>query len=375
MAESLDWYRLTADEEAKVASPALLIYVDRVEENLRRMLAMAGDSARLRPHVKTHKLPQVVAMKLRHGITKFKVATIAEAEMTAAAGGPDVLLAYQPVGPSVGRVIELVKKFPGTRFSVLADNVGTVGELSKAASAAGITLDVLIDLNVGQDRTGVPPGDEAVAVYRAIATSPSLKAGGLHAYDGHLQSPDEAWLTKSAAEAFEPVIALRRRLVDEGLPVPKVVASGTPTSRLNVGRHDFEVEVGAGTTVLWDFGQEEKSPDLKFLMAAVLLTRVISKPAEARVCVDLGHKAVAAEMPQPRVRFLNLPDAEPVLQSEEHLVIKTSRAKELKVGDVLYGVPRHVCPTVALHAEAVVVRDGRVIDRWPIAARARRITV
>ena len=125
--------------------------------------------------------------------------------------------------------------------------------------------------------------------------------------------------------------------------------------------------------MLWDFGYADLLPDLPFEIAALVLTRVVSKPGGKRLCLDLGHKAIAAENPQPRVRFLNLPDARPVMHSEEHLVVETEHADRIAVGDCLYGVPRHICPTVALHQEAVIVEHGRAVDRWPITARARRL--
>src|SRR5580765_7641964 len=115
-----DWFHVA--NEADIPSPALLIYPDRVRENIRRMIRIVGSVDRLRPHMKTHKLPEVIRMEVEHGITRFKCATIAEAEMTVAAGAEDVLLAYQPVGPNVQRVIQLVKSFPETKFSVIADD-------------------------------------------------------------------------------------------------------------------------------------------------------------------------------------------------------------------------------------------------------------
>jgi D-serine deaminase-like pyridoxal phosphate-dependent protein len=135
------------------------------------------------------------------------------------------------------------------------------------------------------------------------------------------------------------------------------------------------VEVGAGTTVLWDCGQPRISPDLDYLNAAVLLARVVSKPAPGRLCLDLGHKAIASEMPHPRLTILGLEEATFPLHSEEHLVVETPQADRIPVGTVLYCIPRHVCPTVALHEEAVVVRDGRAAERWQVAARRRRISI
>jgi D-serine deaminase-like pyridoxal phosphate-dependent protein len=366
-----DWYRIANEDE--VPSPALLIYPERIARNIDRTIAQAGGPDRLRPHVKTHKLPQVVRMFVDRGVWRFKAATIAEAEMTAAAGGRDVLLAYPAVGPAAVRLAELVLRFPQSRFHALADSDRGVADLAAAAAARGVVLDVLVDLDVGMHRTGVAAGPAAAAVYRKIATTPGLTPGGLHAYDGHLHAADHEQLRAAVAAAFAPVWHLRDELLAAGLPVPLVVASGTPTFPI-LAEHPG-VEVGAGTTVLWDAGQPELSPDLDFLNAAVLLVRVVSRPTPDRLCLDLGHKAVASEMPHPRVRIFGLEDATFPVHSEEHLVVQTPRAAAFPEGTVLYALPRHVCPTVALHAEVVVVDQGRAVDRWPVTARARRLTV
>ena len=161
------WF--TISNAAEIASPALLVYPDRVEENIRRMIRMAGGAERLRPHIKTNKLPEVIRMQMDQGITKFKCATIAEAEMVAACGAPDVLLAYQAVGPNIHRLIQLVRTFPGTGFSALADDEGTIRALSGAAVSAGVTVNLFLDLDCGMHRTGVAPGPGAVELYRLIS--------------------------------------------------------------------------------------------------------------------------------------------------------------------------------------------------------------
>jgi D-serine deaminase-like pyridoxal phosphate-dependent protein len=365
------WYEIA--NAAEIPSPALLVYPDRIEENLRRMVAVAGSAERLRPHVKTHKMPEVIRLCLAHGIGKFKAATIAEAEMTAAAGAADVLLAYPVVGPAARRLVELARRFPQTRFRTVVDSDVGIDDLAQAAAAAGTRIDTLLDLDVGMHRTGVAPGPEALRLARRIAESPAIAFGGLHAYDGHLHDADHRRLVEQVGAAFAPVWQLRDELLAAGIPVPLVVAAGTPTTPILAARGD--VEVGAGTTVLWDFGQPTTSPDLDFLNAAVLLARVVSHPAPGRLCLDLGHKAVASEMPHPRIRIFGLEDATFPMHSEEHLVVETPRAAELPVGTVVYALPRHVCPTVALHEQAVVVRDGRAVDRWHVAARTRIISV
>jgi D-serine deaminase-like pyridoxal phosphate-dependent protein len=365
------WYEV--ENVREIPSPSLLIYAGRVEENLRRMIALAGGTTRLRPHIKTHKMAEMIELQVALGIRKFKCATLAEAALAARHGADDVLLAYQPVGPNVGLFLDLAACFPGVRFSCLADNAVTIRELSVAAAPGRTPLEVLLDLDVGQHRTGVAPDSHAFDLYRLITSLPALKPGGLHAYDGHLHQMDVGERAAACETAFAPVEMLRRKLLRENLPVPRVVAGGTPTFPMHARRED--VECSPGTCVFWDAGYGRNLPDLDFLPAAVLLTRVVSLPTANRLCLDLGHKAVASEMPHPRVAFLNLDDGKPVMHSEEHLVLEMPRADACAIGQVLYGIPWHICPTVALHGEVVVVRNDRAEERWKVVARDRAFTV
>jgi D-serine deaminase-like pyridoxal phosphate-dependent protein len=368
---NLDW--ATFGNVDEVPSPALLVYPERIDENLRRMIAMAGGAHRLRPHIKTHKMPQLCARQVALGIAKCKCATVAEAEMAATAGVPDILLAGQITGPNVGRFLALGKAFPRTRFSVIGDDVRAMENVSAAAVVAGVTVKMLLDLDVGQHRTGIAPGPEAVALYRMIVSLPGLIPGGLHAYDGHLHQSDVEARNAAGEVAASETLALRDELVREDLPVPGLVVGGSPTFPLHARHPEFECS--PGTTLLWDAGYATNLPDLDFLNAAVLLTRVISRPTADRICLDLGHKSVASEMPHPRVVFPALPDAKAVGHNEEHLVLETPRAAEFPVGTVLIGIPWHICPTVALHDRAYVIRDGRCVEEWPVVARARKLTI
>lgn len=368
---STPWYAIANVDE--VPSPSLLIYPDRVDENIRRMIRIAGGAGRLRPHMKTNKLPEVVGMHLAHGITKFKVATIAEAETASAAGAPDVLLAYQPVGPNIDRLIRLIRRFPQTTFSALTDDETNARALSGAAVAAGVAISLFLDIDVGMHRSGMEPGPAAIPLYRLLSTLPGLQAAGLHAYDGHVHAIDVAARRTHCEDEFTHVHRLRINLGENGLPVPTVVAGGTPTFPFHAVRSG--VESSPGTTVFWDLNYSTNLPDLDFLPAAMLLTRVVSKPGGNRICLDLGHKAVASENPHPRAAFMDIPDAHAIGHSEEHLVLETTRAADLTIGAPIYAMPWHVCPTVALHDEAVVVREGRARERWRVVARARTITI
>ena len=369
-APSVPWYDVANVDE--VESPSLLIYPARVEENIRRMIAIAGGVARLRPHIKTHKLPPLVAAHRAAGITKFKCSTIAEAELLAREDTPDVLLAYQPVGPNVDRLCRLVQRFSGTRFSTLVDDAGVADALSRAAVAAGITVGVFVDLDVGMSRTGVLPGAAAQAVYQRIAQLPGLRAAGLHAYDGHIRDSDPSIRQAVCDRSFAAVTTLRDAIVSAGLAVPTIVAGGTPTFPIHARRAD--VECSPGTCVLWDAGYSTILPDLDFLHAALVLTRVVSTPGTDRVCLDLGHKAIAAENPPPRVLFLNLDGATAVGHSEEHLVVTMPGVRPVP-GTAIYGVPWHICPTVALYSDAVVVENGRADAHWRVTGRERHLTV
>jgi D-serine deaminase-like pyridoxal phosphate-dependent protein len=284
-----------------------------------------------------------------------------------------VLLAYQPVGPNVERLVQLVERFPGTTFSALADDPETIRALAQAAAGAGVTINLFLDLDVGMHRTGVAAGADAIERYRLISTLPGLRAAGLHAYDGHLHDTDLGTRTRLCDEAFESVKRTREDLARAGLPVPSVVAGGTPTFPIHARRTD--VECSPGTAVFWDWNYTTNLPDMDFLPAVLVLTRIISKPGGNRLCLDLGHKAIASENPQPRVLLMELPETTAIGHSEEHLVLETNRAAQFSVGTPLYGMPWHICPTVALHNEAVVIDHARADGRWQVVGRARKLTI
>lgn len=367
-------YRVSDTHE--ILSPGMVLFRDILEDNLRSMIAIAGNASRLRPHCKTHKMADVARIELSLGIGKHKAATFAEAEMLADAGAKDVFLAYNLVGPNIARAVVFRKKFPEVRFAVTADHEKPIAQLGAAMSSAGQTIDVLLDIDCGQHRTGVEPGARAAELYRAIAKTPGLRAAGFHVYDGHQHQKERSERAAAVDQEFAKVLALRDQLVAEGLAVPKLVCGGTASFPIYAEKKDPTIELSPGTCVLNDFGYGNAFPDLKFTPAALLLTRVISRPTDDRVTCDLGYKAVASDPPAgQRLAFPDIPDAEAVLQNEEHLVLKTSRAKEFTPGDEIWAIPRHVCPTSALHKQVFVVSGGKLIGRWDVTSRDRWITI
>ncbi|HVV72306.1 MAG TPA: D-TA family PLP-dependent enzyme [Verrucomicrobiae bacterium] len=366
-----NWYEVKGARE--LDTPSLLIYRERLEYNVSRMLEVAGGPPKLRPHIKTHKSAEIIKLQLARGITKFKCATLAEAAMAASIGAPDVLVAYQPVGPASHHLAHLIAAFPRTQFSTIADDADAILGLSRALASHDVHMEVLVDLDLGQHRTGVAPGSAAIELYRLIASTPALKPGGLHAYDGHIGDTDLKTRISACEAAFSSVASLRRELEAAGLPVPRVVVGGSPTFPIHARRSD--VECSPGTCVFWDAGYLRKLPDQDFKPAALVLTRVVSKPGTNRLCLDLGHKAIASEMPHPRMVFLNLPEASAVAHNEEHLVVETSEAARFAVGAQLYALPWHICPTVALHSSATVIEHGQATACWPVSARDRAVGV
>ncbi len=366
-----DWYAV--DNVGEIPSPALLVYADRLEENLRIMRKTAGGTERLRPHLKTVKMGEVVRLLLRHGIGKCKCATVAEAEMAARSGSRDILLALQPVGPQQERFLALGRSYPESRFSVIADDGEVLRSLSREAHRRETEATVFLDIDNGMHRTGIAPGPEAVSLYRMLSALPGLKAGGLHVYDGHIRESDLQRRIEAGDADYAPVERMIGELRAAGCAVPAVVAGGTPTFPVHARRP--EVELSPGTCLLWDEGYGTRFPDLGFSPAALVLSRIVSKPGGNRICLDLGHKAVASEMPPPRVRLLGLEDALFLSHSEEHLVLESADAARWNVGDPVWGIPMHICPTVARFDRAVVVRGRRADGEWKIEAQNRKITI
>jgi D-threonine aldolase len=357
-------------------SPSLLLFRELLDQNIDSMIGIAGSPDRLRPHCKTHKMAEVTRIELAKGIRKHKCATFAEAQMLADAGAKDVFLAYNPVGPNIERAVQFLRRFPDVTFSVTADYPQAIAALSEAMSASGQTIEVLLDLDIGFHRTGIVPGDAAVDLYCQIANSPGLRPGGLHAYDGHHHQPSRSEREQAVEADWQTVNAFRDRLVKVGLAVPRIVVGGTPTFPIHAANRDPAIEIAPGTCVLNDAGYDESYTDMKFTPAAVLLTRVVSRPAADRLTLDLGTKSVATDPPLGRRLVIpELPDATQVVHNEEHLVLETPRAKEFTPGDALLAIPRHICPTVALHKDVYVISQGRLVDRWPVTARDRFLSL
>ena len=366
-----NWFELNHPE--KIDSQALLVYLDRARKNIDKVIQEVGAAHRLRPHVKTNKSAEACQLMIDAGITAFKGATIAEIELLASVGAKDVLLAYQPVGPKIDRFLALVANYPEVKFKCLIDHVDAAKPLNEKLLEAGLGIGVYIDLNAGTNRTGIAPGAAAEELFEELVAMEGLNAVGFHLYDGHLRDPDLQKREEACDAGFAPIAQMREKLEKKHQVTLDVIAGGSTTFPFHSKRE--RITCAPGTFIYWDEGYAIGLPEQSYEYAALVLCRVVSLPTSNYVCVDLGYKAIASENPlNNRVKFLNAPDLEPVSHSEEHLVLEAKEGHSYKIGDVLYGVPIHICPTVASYQEALVIQEGEQIASWRTIARDRRIT-
>ncbi len=358
-------YEITNTEN--VFTPSLLVYPVWMKLNIQTALHLVGNNI-LRPHVKTCKSSESIKLMLQAGISHFKCATIAEAELLALVFAPDVLLAYQPVAANIHRLKNLVEAYPDTQFSCLVDNLTS---LKAIAEIFGNTeLGVFVDLNIGMNRTGVLP-ENAAAIFQESLLYSNLMVKGVHAYDGHINDIDLTLRLQRANAAHQ--LACKVKAESESIlgSSLQLVIGGTPTFPIHAQQEN--VQCSPGTFIFWDQGYSAFK-DLPFTVAALLVTRVVSIINDELICLDLGHKAVAAENPlHQRLTFINKEGVELVSQSEEHLVVRVADSAKYRIGELWYAIPYHICPTVALYNELQVVENKQVTQEWVVCARNRKL--
>ncbi len=370
-------YRIAGIES--VMTPALAIYPEIVDANIAATLrVLGGDANRWRPHVKTSKLGFVMRRMAECGVVNVKCATTLELQTAAEAGATDILVAYSMVGANARRVRELASAMPGKRISALVENAQQV------ESWVGSEVSLFIDLNGGMDRTGLEQdrADEIVELARAIEES-GLVFRGLHYYDGHMgKYEDLATREVMAHQGYDQLLRIVEALNGAGIVVEEVITAGTPAfpcalSYKPFADAPFVNRVSPGTVVYGDFTSAGQLPeDYGYRPAAVVVSTVVSHPTPNRVTCDAGHKAVSADAGVPTCAVLGHPELQPRSPSEEHLPIDAPEgAEKPAVGDYLYLVPRHVCPTVNNFDHALLVVDGKIAGVERVTARGREIPV
>jgi D-serine deaminase-like pyridoxal phosphate-dependent protein len=365
-------YRAGAPDD--VLTPALLLYPEIVASNIERTLnLLGGDANRWRVHIKTAKLGYTLRMLIERGIRNFKCAITLELLVACRSGAQDVLFAHPAVGANARRVREIAEQFPQVRISVLAENEQQIGQWR------GSRVGVFLDMNPGMDRTGIEQShsDKVVELVRAIGHL-GLEFCGLHYYDGHYGSLEQGERTSAAHAGYERLLALVSTLERGGIVVPEVVTAGTPTFPASLSFEGFRGgrflhRVSPGTVVYCDATTMAQLPsEYGYRPAVLVLTRVVSQPRPGIVTCDAGHKAVSADAGVPTCVVVGHSELTPLSPSEEHLPMAVQGgAAGPQVGDALYLLPRHVCPTVNNFDCALLVQDGEIKSVEKVSARGR----
>jgi D-serine deaminase-like pyridoxal phosphate-dependent protein len=365
-----DEYRIT--DADSVLTPALAIYPEAVTSNIKSTLRLLGGNPdRWRPHIKTAKLSFTLGMLLDRGVRHFKCATTLELLEACRGGAVDVLVAYPVMGANAARVRDIRQQFPRVSISVLAEHEQQLQQWQ------GTDIGIFLDINPGMNRTGIDQssGPRVVDLARA-AKQAGLNFRGLHYYDGQFGAVAEPERTLAAHAGYAQLMELVHDLERAGVGVPEVVTAGTPAFPCSLayqpfGSRDFIHRISPGTIVYNDATSlAQLSPDCGYAPAALVLTRVVSHPHSGIVTCDAGHKAVSADAGVPTCVVLGHPRLTPLSPSEEHLPLAINENAEApKIGDLLYLIPRHVCPTVNNFDAGLIVRNGRIESVEKVSAR------
>jgi D-serine deaminase-like pyridoxal phosphate-dependent protein len=357
------------DGVESLLTPALAIYPEIVDGNIAATIRLlGGDANRWRPHLKTAKLGFMMRRIAQSGVTQAKVSTTVELAAACASGMQDVLLAYPVVGANAARVRQIATENPQTRISVLVENVGQV------AAWKSSWVGIFIDVNPGMDRTGIEQNRTSaiVDIARAIIDA-GLAFRGLHYYDGQLHHQELAERETLAHRGYdrlmEIVVALNEFAVEE------VITSGTPAFPCAASYQPFRSakfvhRASPGTVLYSDATSATQLPsEWGYQPAAVVVSTVVSHPKANHLTCDAGHKAVSADAGVPTCMVAGRPDLLPLKPSEEHLPIEVKGGSRPEIGEALYLIPRHVCPTVNNFDDALIISGGRVVGVERVTAR------
>jgi len=375
MLSELKWdrrYEIAGIED--VLTPALVLYPEIIAANIERTLELlAGNADRWRAHIKTAKLGYTLRLLVERGVRNFKCATTLELLVACQSGAKDVLYAYPAMGANALRAREIAEEFPDVRISVLAESDEQVRQWRD--SRVGIFLDI----NPGMNRTGIEQSrrEQIISLARAIVDA-GLEFRGLHYFDGQYGGLAESERTREAHRGYDRLLEIVSELERSGRNAPEVITSGTPTFPCSLNYEGFRGgnfvhRISPGTAVYCDATSLEQLPaEYGYGAAALVLARVVSHPHAGMITCDAGHKAVSADAGVPTCVVVGHSELTPLSPSEEHLPMAVAEgAAGPQIGDVLYLVPRHVCPTVNNFDCALLVRDGRVEAVEKVSARGR----
>jgi D-serine deaminase-like pyridoxal phosphate-dependent protein len=358
--------------EDEIDTPALIVDLDAFEHNLDRMAELlAPTKVKLRAHAKTHKSPVIALQQMLRGAVGQCVQKVAEAEVLAWGGVPDILVSNEVVGAQ--KLARLCALDRITQVAVCVDDPAQIASIEAAATDASVRMTVLVEIDVGAARCGVPPGPAAVELAERIAASKHLIFGGLQAYQGSAQHKRTV---EERRKLIEHAIDSSRRTVEQlqqrGLDCPIVGGGGTGTFEIEAGSGVYtELQAGSYVFMDADYGRnldESGMPVSTFRNSLFVLSTVMSAPRPTLAVLDAGHKAVSVDSGLPLL--WDRPEVRYVSASDEHGKLEIgSETAAPKLGEKLRLVPGHCDPTVDRYDWYVCVRNGRVECLWPVAAR------
>lgn len=358
-------------------TPLVAVDLDKLRANIDEMSRFAEENGvSLRPHVKTHKSTRIARMQLEAGARGITVATVHEAEVMAAAGCDDILIAYTVVGAD--KYSHLVDLAARTRLAVAVDSMAGARGLSGAFSAAEVGIDVMIEVDTGQHRCGVQSEETALDLARRVAALPGLHLRGLMTHEGHSYGqPSATEIGRVGREAALQMQKIAAFLRSHGVEVPVVSMGSTPTARI-VGAQPGIDEIRPGNYVFYDYMQVAMGVVPYDRCSLTVRARVISRPSDDRAVLDCGSKTLSSDRGKhgevAAGYGLLLHDGQPVRGaiidrlSEEHAVVTLPPDTPLEVGEIVEVIPNHACPVVNLAAEMAGVRNGRLVEVIPVEA-------
>jgi D-serine deaminase-like pyridoxal phosphate-dependent protein len=355
-----------------LATPAVVVDLDVLERNVGRMAASArAAGVRLRPHAKTHKCPEIARLQRDAGAWGLALAKVGEAEVFADAGFDDLFLAYPVVGADKGR--RLLQLSDRARLAAGVDSVEGARTLAEPFHAAGRTLDVMLKVDVGYGRVGVPP-ERAAELARRVAGLPGLRLRGVFTHAGHgYLAEDKAAVDQIARLEGERLVETAARLRDAGLPPDEVSVGSTPTAAVAM-RVPGVTECRPGNYVFHDASQVALGTCSLEDCALTVLATVVSVPAPERAVVDAGSKTLSSDPLRPKPggygRVLGRESRLEKL-SEEHGVLAVAPGEAFRVGERVRILPNHACVVANLHEHLIGVSGDQVEAILDVAARGR----
>ena len=355
-----------------IETPAVLIDAERLARNIQRMAQAAQEmGVALRPHFKTHKTVEIARLQLEAGAVGITCAKTTEAEVLVEAGVTDVFVANQVVGAKkVARLLELSRR---AQVSVGIDDLAPAEPLSEAFAREGRRLAVLIEVDTGLGRCGLPPGEPVLGLARGVSGLRGLELRGIFTHEGHVHSArNQAELEEMARSAGRAVVETAELLRGEGVPCD-VVSVGTTPAALITPTVPGVTEVRPGSYVFYDRLSLRTWAATEEDLALTVLATVVSRPAPDRAVIDAGTKVLSSDHVATRFDTFGLvrghPDWRLVRANEEHGVIQVPVDAEAAVGDAVEVFPNHNCVVMNLADEVYLVRGEEVVGRWPVAAR------